>query len=273
MYRNFRIAIMAGLAVLALPAGLQAQRGAGPRRGGGMGNPVAPLIEMRRELNLSARQLTQLDSIERSLLARNRTIRERLQSGRDTTMRPRMRQQMTDSQRTAMRARMAARGDSMRAVRSEIVRNDSTARAAAMRVLTDSQRTQVQLRQAERRGFAAGRAAAQRGQRGVRGGDRPGMRRQAQPMGPRNRMGMRGGTVRPPAGGMGPGQRGFQGQRGFAPGDGPGPMGGGFRRMNPDGVGPADPGVAPRRRGMMRGDAAPSDSAPPVRRPPADTVR
>jgi hypothetical protein len=239
-----------------------------------MGNPVAPLIDMRRELNLSTRQLTQLDSIERSLLARNRTIRERLQAGRDTNMRPRMRQQMTDSQRTAMRARMTVRSDSMRVVRSEIVRNDSTARAAALRVLTDSQRTQVQLRQAERRGFAAGRAAAQRGQRGFRGSDRPGVRRQAQPMGPRNRMGMRdGAVVRPPAGGMGPGQRGFQGQRGLVPGDRPGPMGGGIRRMNPDGVGPDDRGFAPRRRGMMRGDLAPADSVPPVRRPPADSGR
>jgi hypothetical protein len=269
MYRNFRIAIMAGLAVLALPAGLQAQRGAGPRRGGGMGNPVAPLIDMRRELNLSARQLTQLDSIERTLLARNRTVRERLQARMDTTMRAGRGQQLTDEQRTVMRARM----DSMRVVRSEIVRNDSTARAAALRVLTDSQRTQVQLRQAERRGFAAGRAAAQRGQRGFRGGDRPGVRRQAQPMGPRNRMGMRGGAVvRPPAGGMGPGQRGFQGQRGLAPGSRPGPMGGGIRRINPDGVGPDDRGLAPRRRGMMRGDLAPADSVPPVRRPPADSI-
>ena len=268
MYRNFRIATLVGLAVLALPAGLQAQRGAGPRRGGGMGNPVAPLIDMRRQLNLSARQLTQLDSIERSLLERNRTVRERLRTGMDTTMRPRMRQQLTDSQRTAMRARMNARMDSMRTVRNEIVRNDSTARAAAMRILTDSQRTQVQLRQAERRGFAAGRSSAQRGQRGFRGGDRPGMRRQAQPMSPRNRMGMRRGAVRPPAGGMGPGQRGFQGQRPL-PGNRPGPMGGGIRR-GPDGVGPDGRGFAPRRRGMIDGNVAPSEPAPPVRRPPAD---
>ena len=57
---------------MTMPVAMQAQRGGGGggemgggrggRMGGGGpgGNPVAPLIDMRRELNLSSRQLTQL---------------------------------------------------------------------------------------------------------------------------------------------------------------------------------------------------------------------
>lgn len=263
-------ATLLGLAMLAAPVAVQAQRGVGPRQGGAVGNPVAPLINMRRDLNLTSRQLTQLDSIERSLLQRNRTLRESLRAGMDS-VRPRGRQ-LTDEQRTALRAR----ADSLRGIRQQIVRNDSTARAAAMRVLSDSQRTQVRIRQAEQRGFAMGRAAAARGERGVRQGFRGqgGPRGRMQPMAPRGRMGA--GAMRPRVGppgvGMGMGQR-FQGRRPPLGDDQPGPAGGGFRRMGPpDGFGPGDGmGMGLRRRGMM-GDSTTAPQ-PPVRRPPPDSGR
>lgn len=285
MYTLRTHATLLGLALLALPVAVQAQRGAGPRVGRGLGNPVAPLIDMRRELNLSARQLTQLDSIERSLLQRNRAVQERMRAGRDS-VRPRGRQ-LTDEQRTQLRAH----ADSVRTLRQQIVRNDSTARAAAMRVLSDSQRVRVQVRQAQRRGFAQGRATAgARGLRQGRGGQ-PGVPRQQLQNGPRGRFGAQGQfgpRMAPPGAGMGAGRQ-FQGRRPpqgngqFGPmggqpgmrrqmgpqGGPPGPMGGGFRQGPPDGVGPVD-GMGMRRRGMMP-DSLPPE--PPVRRPPADSGR
>ena len=258
--------------VMAMPVAMQAQRGMGAGGGRGGGNPVAPLIDMRRELNLSARQLTQLDSIERTLLQRNQGLRERMRTRLDS-MRPRNREASE-----AEIARLRAEGDSMRALRQVIVRNDSVARAAALSVLTDSQRVRVSERLAERRGFAAGRMSAMRGgQRGFRG--RPGMQ------GPGPRMRQRG-----PGGGMG-----GMGMRQGEPGGRMGGMGlrrpGGMR--GPDGVGPRfdnrrpTPGdsMAPMRRfrgppadSALRGDsAAPARrfpvGAPRLRRPPVENGR
>jgi len=273
-------ATLLGLILLAAPVAVHAQRGAGPRMGGGAGNPVAPLINMRRQLNLSARQLTQLDSIERSLLQRNRAVQERMRAGMDS-IRPRGRQ-LTDEQRTQLRAR----ADSMRTLRQQVMRNDSTARAAAMRVLTDSQRVQVRVRQAEQRGFVRGRATARAG-RGMRPG-RGAQQGIRQRLAPGGRFGAQG-RMGPPAAGQGF-RRGLQGRRPpqgngqFGPmggqprlrgqagpmGGQPGPMGGGLRRMGPpDGVGPAE-GMGMRRRGMMADSLPP---VPPVRRPPADSGR
>lgn len=240
---NTRAAVLA--LAMAMPIALQAQRGMGPGMGPGMGrmggNPVAPLIDMRRELNLSARQLTQLDSIERTLLQRNEGLRGRLRARLDS-VRPRTRQSSEEEI-----ARFRAQSDSMRAVRQVMVRNDSTARVAAMAVLTDSQRVRVRERTAERRGFDAGRRSTMRGQRGMREG-RPGT------MGPR----MRGPGGRIGMGGPRAGQRG--GMRGP---DGVGPRFFEGRRPMPDGgmMGPrirrpgGEPGIAgdslaPRRRPM-----------------------
>jgi hypothetical protein len=158
----------------------------GMGRVGGMGlggNPVAPIIDMRRELNLTSRQLVRLDSIERTLLDRNEVLRERLRARLDSA-RPRSRQMSEEEI-----ARFRAEGDSMRAVRRVIATNDSVARVAAMAVLTDSQRIQVRERQAERRGFMAGQRS--------RGGRGMGMRRppQGDDVMPRGR---RGGMAQPP---------------------------------------------------------------------------
>lgn len=247
--------------VVAMPVAVHAQRGAGPRGGRTGPNPVAPLIDMRRELNLSARQLTQLDSIERTLVQRNEAIRARLRTRLDSVG-PRRGRDLTDEQRQALRAQ----ADSFVAIRRGIARNDSLARASAMAVLTDSQRVRVRERLAERRGFMAGRMSVRGG--GVRGG----RGRQAGPGGfggrmgqaPRGRMGMGGPGMR----GQGFGPQGeFRGRRPPGAGMGMGPMGGGMRGMQP----PDDQsGMAMRRRGMMGPDAPPP---PQPRRPPADSGR
>ena len=183
MLTNRARAAVFALAILT-PVALHAQRGmggGGRGRVGGGGNPVAPLIDMRRELNLSSRQLVQLDSIERALLQRNEALRGRLRTRLDS-LRPRNRQSSEEEIQ-----RFRAEGDSMRALRQVIVRNDSVARAGAMAVLTDSQRVRVRERMAERRGFEAGRMSTmRRGQDGFRGG-RQGMqgRRQMRPGSPR----------------------------------------------------------------------------------------
>lgn len=244
MYAIHRTAVLAF--ALAVPVALQAQRGVSPRGLRAIGNPVAPLINMRRELNLTARQLVQLDSIERSLVQRNEQVRTRLRARLDSAPRPR-RGNLTDEQVQARRAL----ADSIRNIRSGIVRNDSIARAAAMNILTDEQRGRVRERLAEQRGFAAGRASAMRqGQRGARQG--PGG--QVRPRVGAGRMGMGGAGVGPRGGWRGPGGLGPQGRM-RPPGDDAGPMGRGMRRMGPpDGQGPPDD-VAPRRR------------------PPADTGR
>lgn len=196
------------------PVVMQAQRGRGMGPGPGL-NPVAPIIDMRRELNLTSRQLVRLDSIERTLLDRNRGLREqlraRLDSGRPA--RPRDRD-MSEAEIAQFRAR----ADSMRAVMRVISSNDSVARSAAMAVLTDSQRTQVRERAAERRGFMAGQRS--------RGGRGMGMRRppQGDDMMPRGR---RGGM------GMGPQGMGAPGPRMRRGESGPGEVGPRFNRRPP----------------------------------------
>lgn len=263
-----RAAVLA--VAMAMPAALYAQRGMGGMGMRGMqgaggrvgGNPVAPLIDMRRELDLTARQLTQLDEIERSLLERNRVIREQLRTRLDS-MRPRTRESGE-----AEIQRLRAEGDSLRALRQVIVRNDSVARVAAMAVLNDSQRVQVRERLAERRGFQAGRMSTMRGgQRGLRGrqgmpGGGPGLRR-----GDGGRMGMMGPGMRQRGGMRGPDSlapRGF-GRRPGMPDDAAAMRR--FRGMPADSLGP-DGQFGPRRRQLN--DSTRLERAPRLRRPPVD---
>jgi hypothetical protein len=124
---------------------------------------------MRRQLDLTPRQLAALDSIERTLAERNRPVMERLRARRDSMFSGRDREPLSREDRLALRSRL----DSLTPLRREMIRNDSTARAAAMRVLTDSQRVRVREFQAERRGFTRGRMMQRRGMRpdfGPRGG-------------------------------------------------------------------------------------------------------
>lgn len=178
--------IIAGSGVAAAQAPSHA---AGPR-----GPGVTEILNARRALDLTPRQVMQLDSIERALWAdRTRvhaqgrptgdSLRARVQRDgmpRDSASRAALRRQM-ETQRAAMRPQMEA----MR-------QRDSTARAAADRVLNDTQRTKLREMQAERRGFERGMRAG-RGQDGRRGATmgRDGRPHQGRPMAPR-------GPQRPP---------------------------------------------------------------------------
>jgi hypothetical protein len=167
---------------MTMPVALHAQRGMGMGPGPGL-NSVGTIIDMRRELNLTSRQLVRLDSIERTLFDRNKALRDQLRARLDTAPpRERVRGQAPTEEEIQ---RIRARGDSMRAVRRVIAGNDSVAREAAMAVLTDSQRIQVRERVAERRGFMMGRRA--RGGRGMQG---PPESNDAMPRGRRGGMGM-----------------------------------------------------------------------------------
>jgi len=286
MFNKMTRAAVIAVAMM-LPVAMQAQRGGGGGRvgggareggagdsgpvggrarmggGGPGGNPVAPLIDMRRELNLSSRQLVQLDSIERSLIQRNQAVRNQMRTHLDS-LRPRNRE---SSEAEIQRYR--AEGDSLRALSRVIARNDSVARVASMNVLTDSQRVRVRERAAERRGFAAGRMSTMRG--GMRGG------RGTQGIGPRMRRGG-GGARGARIGGMGgPGLRGRGGMRGpdvlrerpIERMQREGIEMRRFRRPPGDDFSPDGQGVAPRRRQL---DDSMSFQRGP-RRPPADSAR
>ena len=253
-----RVAVFA--VAMTMPGALHAQRG----QGAGGSNPVAPLIDMRRELNLSARQLVQLDSIERGLIQRNQVLRERLRSRLDS-VRPRARQSSEEEIQ-----RFRAEADSMRAVRQVIARNDSVARASALSILTDSQRVRVREQMAERRGFAAGRMSNMRGQRGLRG------RQGGDGLSPRLRQGRggRGMGIRPRGGMRGPDQmvpRRFDDRRGL-PDDSMLQLRR-FRRPPVDGPMLDRQGFAPRRRLPIDSVGPLDNRAPRLRRPPANSGR
>lgn len=143
--------------------------GAGPR-GEAPPAAVTHILNARRQLDLTSRQVAQLDSMERVLW----TEREKLRNE--------ARQAPRDSVRANMRTQMQA-----------LRQRDSTSRVAAERILTDAQRGKLREMQAERRGYARGRreAGMRQGPRGgqqgrMQGGQRPG-----------GRPGMQGGA-RPP---------------------------------------------------------------------------
>lgn len=158
---------------------------------------VTAIINLRRRLELTPRQLMQLDSIERGVAAQRTALMEQLRAearrsggpgGPGAVPRVGAVRPMPDS----VRARLAA----LRPPLEQLRRTDSAATAAAERILTEPQRAQLR----EARAFARGRASAARGagmraRSGMRGGMRGPM------MGPRPGMGMGG------RGWMGPGPR------------------------------------------------------------------
>lgn len=172
------------LSALALPVLASAQTPAGAR--GAQRPPMARglpqadvsrILNARRALDLTPRQVAQLDSIERAQFAARRADQERMRQMRDTATGA-MRQRAAagvprDSMRAQTRAQMQARMETMRPQMEQMRRRDSSARAAAERVLTDTQRQQLRVMQAEARGY----------QRGVREGR--GARRGARPQQPR----------------------------------------------------------------------------------------
>jgi hypothetical protein len=174
-------------AILLLPLVLNAQRSERPRRERAPRSSVSALIDARRELDLTARQLTQLDSLERSAEARNGAIAERLRATRDSQFSTRRRslaeRMPRDSADRARRRELAqadrdslrARVDALRPLFDEMRRNDSTARASAERILTDDQRQRWREMDIERRAELRGRMLTMRermGQRSGRGFDR-----------------------------------------------------------------------------------------------------
>lgn len=182
------------------------------------------LLNRRRELDLTPRQVARLDSIERQQFARTRGIGDQVRRLRDSTCGPQAR--CTAEQRLTLQTRM-------RELRSQQM--DTTARRAAMALLDSTQRGRVQGWQMSRRRAAMAMGRAQAG--------RPGLRRDGRfrdGVGPRGR------------GPMGPGRE---------PGFGRGWQGPARRGLMPpprwDDVGPDDR-MAPRRpmRPRRPGDAA-----------------
>lgn len=145
------------------------------------GASATALLNARRRLNLTPRQVMQLDSIERAQVTARRAnadrMRETMRARRDTTQtradRRRAMRNMTAGQREAMRVAMRdsmqARREAVRPELERMRRSDSTARAAAERVLTEEQRQEWRVMRAEARGRMQGRReGARRGNRDAR---------------------------------------------------------------------------------------------------------
>jgi hypothetical protein len=169
--------------VLATPALALAQapgRGAMPRAPMAARGELPPagatvLLNARRQLELTPRQVAQLDSIERAQWADRERMRTQMRPAQDS-MRAQMRERAQRGERPAqdpaareaMRAEMQRRMDAQRPMMQQMRQRDSVSRAAAQRVLTDAQRQKVREMQAERRGYARGMREA-RGAGGMRG--------------------------------------------------------------------------------------------------------
>ena len=176
-----------GVATLALPAIAGAQ-GAPPPRPDAMRAPrpgISRLIDARRELDLTARQLVQLDSLERQQVAERRQLQQRMEQRRDSLMR--QRETLRGADRDSVRAIARRRLEEMRPEMEQARRRDSISMAAAERILTEAQRQRLREMRAEERGRQQGlreaRAREMRGQRGMRPmrqppGDRVGLVRE-----------------------------------------------------------------------------------------------
>lgn len=161
------------LAVAQGPAVRGGAMAPGPRDGG-----VTAILNARRVLELTPRQVAQLDSIERSLWAEREKLRAQAQPQREAVQRE-MRQRIergerpmqNPAQRDSLRAQAQARMNAMRPQMDALRQKDSTARVAAERLLTDTQRGKWREMQAERRGYERGRREGMR--RGAQAPQRP----------------------------------------------------------------------------------------------------
>jgi hypothetical protein len=151
---------------------------------------VTQILNARRQLDLTPRQVAQLDSMERVLWTERERLRAQAVPQRDS-LRASMRQQVERGARprqdSAARATMRREADErMARVRPQMQalrQRDSTSRVAAERILTDAQRGKLREMQAERRGYERGRREGgmrqdpRGGRQGrVQGGQRPGGR-------------------------------------------------------------------------------------------------
>ena len=171
---------------LALPLfSLDAQARRRPAQAPGGAPPVSAteLLDRRRELDLSPRQVVRLDSIERSQVAERRTFMQQMQKQRDSVCANRNPCRLSAEERESFRGRLGS--ESFR-------RSDSLGRSLAFSVLDSTQRGRVQgWRQGQRRAMMTrGRMGRDIGPRGMGRGFRDeGARRprgpQFQGMGPR----------------------------------------------------------------------------------------
>lgn len=163
-----------------------------PRRPDRPGISASELLDARRQLDLSPRQVARLDSIERAEFRRRDSMRQRMTTLRDSVCPGRQRCDLSSEQRQTLRQRMDALRDT---------RGDSIGRSMAMGLLDSTQRGRVQ-------GWRMSQGRSMQGPRGFG----PATRGRGNPPGFRGRGGFE------PQRGFGPGMRG----RGFGPGMGPG---------------------------------------------------
>ena len=224
-----RLTLVVGAALLVAPvlAAAQPGRGApdGPPRGAAGGAPgggvrgrgpgpgaVTHLLNARRDLELTPRQVAQLDSIERLQFAERKAFADRVRPMRDSLVQRGRMGPRTPGLRDSLQAEARKRMEANRPLMEQQRKRDSSLNLAAERVLNDTQRQKVREMQAERRGYERGMREGRggpggEGGRGARGGQRPEFGRgQAGP-----------GAMRGPQGGV----RGPQGPGGQA---GPGRM-------------------------------------------------
>lgn len=136
------------------------QMGRGP--GAGLQLGVTRLLNLRRQLELTPRQVAQLDSMERGLFTERKALMERMQGQRRALQQPgpQGRPIAPDSVRSRMQQ--------LQPQMAQWRQRDSSALASAERLLTEPQRQKLR----EIRAYARGRADAMRQSRGPRGGQR-----------------------------------------------------------------------------------------------------
>lgn len=136
------------------------QMGRGP--GAGLQLGVTRLLNLRRQLELTPRQVAQLDSMERGLFTERQALMERMQGQR------RALQQPGPQGRPIAPDSVRARMQQLQPQLAQWRQRDSSALASAERLLTEPQRQKLR----EIRAYARGRADAMRQSRGPRGGQR-----------------------------------------------------------------------------------------------------
>lgn len=168
---------------------------------------VTAMLNARRQLDLTPRQVAQLDSIERGLHAERQRVAAANRPAMDS-MRQRVRSAAPrdERQREEMRAQAEQRRVAMRPEMDRLRTRDSAATAAADRLLNDTQRTKWREMQAERRGFERGMREGRGRQEGMRRRQgRPGMEGRPDSRGPQQmRRPMGEGQGAPPAPGRRP---------------------------------------------------------------------
>lgn len=149
-----------------------AGRAVAPRAGGG----VTAILNARRVLDLTPRQVAQLDSIERGLHAERQRVTAAMRPAMDS-LRQRVRTQgvpRDSAARRQMIQQAEQRRAAMRPQMEQLRQRDSAATAAAERLLNDTQRAKWREMQAERRGFVRGMQAGRGAGRGPAMRGRPG---------------------------------------------------------------------------------------------------